>query len=233
MTKKVIFILALLLATVQGAWAVWDGVTTSWPTLYPSYGGRSDVVVINTAAELAYVREHWDDDYTGYIGYPYMYYYQHNFYLNADIDMGDKKSYVPLGTTEYEGTFYGNGHTIRIHIWGTSDNYQGLFSAIGVEGRVQDVHVAGEIACENSRLVGGICGYSRGYIGNCWVSADVSSKWHESASAYSAKVGGICGELYARIVHDMIDNIKPAGNGQMEYCGMSGNVTNNDACVGG
>ena len=233
MTKKVIIILALLLATVQGAWAVWDGVTTSRPTLYPSYGGRSDVVVINTAAELAYVREHWDDDYTGYIGYPYMYYYQHNFYLNADIDMGDKKSYVPLGTTEYEGTFYGNGHTIRIHIWGTSDNYQGLFSAIGVEGRVQDVHVAGEIACENSRLVGGICGYSRGYIGNCWVSADVSSKWHESASAYSAKVGGICGELYARIVHDMIDNIKPAGKGRMEYCGMSGNVTNNDACVGG
>ena len=233
MTKKVVFILALLLATVQGAWAVWDGVTTSRPTLYSSYGGRSDVVVINTAAELAYVREHWDDDYTRYIGYPDMYYYQHNFYLNADIDMGDKKSYVPLGTTEYEGTFYGNGHTIRIHIWGTSDNYQGLFSAIGVEGRVQDVHVAGEIACENSRLVGGICGYSRGYIGNCWVSADVSSKWHESASAYSAKVGGICGELYARRVHDMIDNIKPAGKGRMEDCGMSGNVTNNDACVGG
>ena len=233
MTKKVIFILALLLATVQGAWAVWDGVTTSRPILYSSYGGRSDVVVINTAAELAYVREHWDDDYIGYIGYPNMYYYQHNFYLNADIDMGDKKSYVPLGTTEYEGTFYGNGHTIRIHIWGTSDNYQGLFSAIGVEGRVQDVHVAGEIACENSRLVGGICGYSRGYIGNCWVSADVSSKWNESASAYSAKVGGICGELYRRLVHDMIDNINPAGNGQMEYCGMSGNVTNNDACVGG
>ncbi len=154
MRKKIVLLFALLLATVQGAWAVWDGSSMSRPTYYSSYGGCSDVVVINSANELAWIRYHWDDDSGDGVGKDY---YEHNFYLNTDIDMGDVVSYIPMGSAGYEGTFYGNGHTIRIHIWGATANYQGLFEMIAKEGRVQDVHVAGKIECDNSRLVGGIC----------------------------------------------------------------------------
>ena len=49
------------------------------------------------------------------------------------------------------------------------------------------------------------------------MSANVSSDWQESGSAYTAKVGGIAGE----------------NNGTIEYCVVTGNVTNNDADVGG
>ena len=67
-----------------------------------------------------------------------------------------------------------------------------------------------------SRLVGGITGQNTGAgtITNCWVSADVSSNW--TGSGY-AKVGGIAGE----------------NNGTIEYCCMTGNVTNYDDNVAG
>ena len=101
--------------------------------------------------------------------------------------MGDAVSWVPLGWAErtgwswgeahYEGTFNGNGHTIRIHIKDVTDNYQGLFSGIASNGRVENVHVVADIHCSSSRLVGGIAGENDGTIENCWVSGNVSSDW--------------------------------------------------------
>ena len=41
----------------------------SRPTYYSSYGGRSEVVVINSANELAWIRLHWDDDSSGDAAY--------------------------------------------------------------------------------------------------------------------------------------------------------------------
>ena len=121
------------------------------------------------------------------------------------------------GEDHYEGTFNGNGHTIRIHIKDATDNYQGLFSGIASNGRVENVHVTGVIHCSRSRLVGGIAGENDGTIENCWVSADVRSDWHESSSSYTGKVGGIAGE----------------NNGTIQFCCMAGDVTNDDADVGG
>ena len=191
----------------------WNGYSTSRPTYYSDYGGRSNVVVIRTAAELAYARDHWDDDSGDGVGKDY---YEHNMYLEADLDMR-AANWTPMGGAKYKGTFYGNGHTISIGISNVSDNYQGLFAEIHSEGKVQDLHISGYIRCDNSRLVGGICGQNDGTIQNCWVSANVSSDWKESASSYTAKVGGIAGE----------------NNGTIQFCCMSGDVTNNDADVGG
>ena len=214
----VMLILALL--AVQTAQAdTWDGTTRTNPT---SYGKMIDTplggewIVIRSAAELAYILDHWDEKSTSYASDYNKEFYKWNYELSTDIDMGDW-SWTPLGSEAYEGSFDGGGHTIRINISGATDNYQGLFAKIAEGGKVHNLHVSGNINCSNSRLVGGIAGENNGTISNCWVSADVRSDWSNSWSALGAKVGGIAGE----------------NNGTVEYCCMTGNVTNNDADVGG
>ena len=109
----------MLCAFAQGAWAqnykVWDGSTTTKPLHYSSYAGYTNVVVINTGAELAYIRNNWTSN-SGYDGNkPY---YQLRYLLNADLDIS-AVSWIPFGNdnesiTAFEGTFFGNAHTIKI-----------------------------------------------------------------------------------------------------------------------
>ena len=211
--------LILALLAVQTAQAdTWDGTTRTQPTKtvkYENYIESYSFIDINCAAELAYICEHWNEEYDG------KYYYQWDYKLMVDIDMGDW-SWTTLGNKallndSYDGTFDGDGHTIRINISGATDNYQGLFAKISSDGKVENLHVSGNIHCSTSRLVGGIAGENDGTISNCWVSADVRSDWREPSSAYTAKVGGIAGE----------------NNGTVKYCCMTGNVKNDDADVGG
>ena len=107
-------------------------------------------------------------------------------------------------------------NTINLVIENATANYQGLFADIDSNGKVQDLHVSGNIQCNDSRLVGGIAGQNDGGIVNCWVSANVSSNWTSWTSA-TAKVGGIVGE----------------NNGTVALCCMTGDVVNHDADVGG
>ena len=206
--------LILTLLAVQTAQAdTWDGTTRTQPTKTTRVENDIDVysyIDINSAAELAYICEHWDEEYDE------KKYYKWDYKLEVDIDMGDW-SWPTLGNDSYDGTFDGQGHTIRINISGATDNYQGLFARISSDGKVENLHVSGNIHCSTSRLVGGIAGENDGTISNCWVSADVRSDWHESWSSYTGKVGGIAGE----------------NNGTVEYCCMTGNVKNDDADVGG
>lgn len=54
MKQKLFFLLALLCVMVQGVFAdKWDGFSTS----KPAWDGSA--AVIKTAAELAYIRDHW------------------------------------------------------------------------------------------------------------------------------------------------------------------------------
>ena len=209
--KLKLLFLALLCAVAQGALAqvsVWDGKSKEPPVIveWPVYA-------IKNAAQFAWLIDRPRDYMSDRI------YYR----LDTDLDMGDQ-TWTPIGyiNGEVQG-FYshllGQGHTVRINIKGTTENYQGLFSKIGYEGSVDNLHVIGKISCSRSRLVGGIAGENDGgSISNCWVSADVSSDWNEPGSAYTAKVGGIVGEN---------------NHGTIEYCCVTGDVTNNDADVGG
>lgn len=220
MTKKLFLLtIALLCSVAQGAWAdTWDGHTTSRPDHNVSSNGFT--IYIKSSAELAYLRDNWKElaftypNYSEPFVYEKVYYYQCNIELQADLDMS-VVSWKPI--PKLEKSFNGNGHTIRLNISGATDNYQGLFEQIASGVKVADLHVAGNITCTSSRLVGGIAGENDGTIENCWVSADVSSDWSNSWSGYTGKVGGICGE----------------NNGTVQFCCMSGNVTNNDADVGG
>ena len=217
--KKTLLFFALLCAFAQGAWAqntsVWDGHTTS----KPNYEYGLHACNINTAAELAYVRDHWTES----SGYENKKFYELKYFVNNNIDMGDW-SWTPMGNndgsiTDFTGGFICTNHNyIRINISGATQNYQGLFARIGSNGWVTKVHLIGNISCTDSRLVGGICGENDGRIEDCWVSANVSSDWHNAGVSVDGKVGGITG-----------DN----DDGTISYCCMSGNVTNNDDAVGG
>ena len=245
-TKQLFLILALLCTMVQGAWAqfswdgiyddVWDGHTTTKPqfksSFHSDYYGKdfTNVVVINTAAELAYIRDHWSE-YSDWQDQKV--YYKLNYIVNADIDMGDAVSWVPMANSygySFEGIFLGQGHTIRIHISGTDDNYQGLFGSL-YNGVVKDIHVAGKIECGDSKYVGGIAGYfgKSGAITDCWVSADVSST--------NGHVGGIVGEADNEnsLIVDVFSRYWGITdpNGAVNSCIMTGNVTCDGSCVGG
>ena len=69
--QKILFMIALLCAIVQGAWADdgWSSASSydkysdaDKPTHYDTYGGRSDVHVIKTAANYLYVMDIEDLD---------------------------------------------------------------------------------------------------------------------------------------------------------------------------
>ena len=62
--KKILFILALICAVVQGAkaddgWSVWDGSSMEQPEVTTNCDRK--VILIKSAANLAYIRKHWTE----------------------------------------------------------------------------------------------------------------------------------------------------------------------------
>ena len=224
--KKILFMIALLCAIVQGAWADdgWSSASSydqysdaDKPTHYDTYGGRSDVHVIKTAANYLYVMDKPAD------------YCNKNIYLDINVDVSSKTwinlDYI-LGLyrvleswgSGYRGTFYGNGHTIRINLdYDSYGSYKGPFGVIAKGGKVQDLNVEGTIFLKKmddgngTDLVGGICGENNGTIENCSVSASVSSEENY--------LGGITG--------------RNTGTGTISNCRVSGNVSSDSRLVGG
>jgi hypothetical protein len=145
--------------------------------------------------------------------------------LGADIDLSDHywlpiggnrsiAGNTPTGT-RFEGTFDGgtlnsSGKISNYNVtgltisWNTNDlmpdgmsvsdsNYSGfgLFGVVGSNGLVENLNVSGSIT-SNARMyaVGGVVGYSAGDILNCQSSVNISI-----TSAYSARTGGVAGEI--------------------------------------
>ena len=225
-TKKLFLILALLCAAAQGAWADdgWSSASSydknsdaDKPTHYDTYGGRSDVHVIKTAANYLYVMDKPAD------------YCSKNIYLDINVDVSSKTwingdyilgvhRYLESWGSGYRGTFYGNGHTIRINLdYEAYGSYKGPFGIIAKGGKVQDLNVEGTIYLKKmddgngTDLVGGICGENNGTIENCSVSASVSSE--------EKYLGGITG--------------RNTGTGTISNCRVSGNVSSSSRLVGG
>ena len=212
--KKTLLFIALLCAVAQGAWAqnyaYWDGLTREQPPL-----SGNNTILIQNAAQLAYARDHWQDA----VNNSY-HYYDIDYYLQADLDLSAESWHsMGRGLTyfEYNGTFWGNGHSIKIRMEGGDQYYRGLFASIGEYGMVKNLHIEGIINVGNARLVGGIAGLNRGIIENCWVSADITSSHYHFSD--NADLGGIVGE----------------NTNVLRYCCMTGNVTNtgNNSGVGG
>ncbi|MCL2155221.1 MAG: hypothetical protein FWH53_06115 [Leptospirales bacterium] len=104
-------------------------------------------------------------------------------------------TWTPIGgqSTQYTGTFDGNGKTIAdLTITGTTANYLGLFGHTDTGSEVMNLALVDvNISVTDSNNVGGIAGYNRGTIQNCYVTGSVSST--TTSSTASTPVGGIAG----------------------------------------
>jgi hypothetical protein len=112
-----------------------------------------------------------------------------HFLLIADIDLDPEsaggrvfeRSVLPV----FSGTFNGDGHIIRnLIIGGQPRNEAGFFQGITLEGRVRNLGLE-KVSVLGYQTAGGMAGFNRGFITNCFVTGTVSAR---------STVGGIVGE---------------------------------------
>jgi len=152
-------------------------------------------IPISTKAELNNVRYNLDGNY---------YLVNDIVFTNDDFAVGGAfynggAGWSPIGTDIldfFTGTFDGNGHTISglySKLTSSADLYMGLFASnngtirnVGILNSTFTINVTGS-NCDS--LVGGIAGYNRGTIINCYNTGTVSATGHYS----TANAGGIVG----------------------------------------
>ena len=98
--------------------------------------------------------------------------------ITKDIDFGkgNTTNWEPIGndTTNFQGIFDGQGHTIsNIYINATMQGC-GLFGYIGTTGMVKNIVVTGNITTSSS-TAGGIAGFNYGVIENCGNIAQIKT----------------------------------------------------------
>ena len=120
------------------------------------------------------------------------------FKLGADITYGyegldeNESNYTPIGTGSYKfhGTFDGDNKTISgIRVYTTNDS-QGVFKSVGINGTVKNVVLANSIF-KGKTNVGGIAGRNNGILTNCRIEGSVEILPKDYISLYH---GGIVGE---------------------------------------
>ena len=133
--------------------------------------------------------------------------------LKADLDLAAAK-WTPIGTASYpfQGTFKGNGHTIKgLQSFNGTDGL-GLFGYVAKEGVIEKVGISGgKLVAPNKRRVGAIAGVCDGEIRECWSMAEVV--------VAGTIVGGLVGEL--------------TGNGQIIDSYHAGLIMNSSDTLGG
>lgn len=136
----------------------------------------------------------------------------------------------------FQGTFDGNGHTIKnLTINRPDEDHVGLFGAVYDSAKIQNLGLV-DVDVTGNDDVGGLVGYAVGNsieISNCFVTGSVRGEDF---------VGGICGwnAVYAKISNSYVDNINVVGNslvggitgclyffGHISNCYASGSVTGN------
>ena len=106
MKLKLLFVALLLCCFAHGAkaqnYGSWNGLTREEPPLKDK-----TTIRIQNEAQLAYARDHWNDEVNG----SYLHYYDINYSLEADLDLS-AESWLSLGRDRdhqtYAGTFGGN-----------------------------------------------------------------------------------------------------------------------------
>ena len=105
---------------------------------------------------------------------------------SSDYD-GQTTAWTPIGSTssDYTGTFDGNGCTITGLTIESTNDYIGLFGHVGEGGCVQNVNLEGG-SIKGKELVGGVAGFIyKGKVSNCYNAGAVRSE--------SGFVGGVAG----------------------------------------
>lgn len=104
------------------------------------------------------------------------------FRLNEDIDLtGTDFAGVPY----FNGTFYGQGHTITFASLEISGSNQGFIRYIGPNGIVRELNIIGSIEVKGSQnAIGGLVGVNNGIVSKCSFSGSINGE---------DNVGGVCG----------------------------------------
>lgn len=98
-----------------------------------------------------------------------------NAKMTADINLGTDKTMAGTSSSNYQGVFDGQGHTITIN-FEVTENYLGLFRYIS-RATIKNLHVTGTISTNDYGYAGGIVGVASGTstIQNCQSSVNIQS----------------------------------------------------------
>ena len=98
-----------------------------------------------------------------------------NAKMTADINLGTDKTMAGTSSSNYQGVFDGQGHTITIN-FEVTENYLGLFRYIS-GATIKNLHVTGTISTNDYGYAGSIVGVASGTstIQNCQSSVNIQS----------------------------------------------------------
>nr|MBC8273387.1 hypothetical protein [Chloroflexota bacterium] len=160
--KKTMAILATVMVLVMLL------TVSASPVLAATYSGGSgtegDPYQISTAADWTTLRN-TSGDWGKY------------FILTADIDFGEAALTPVGGSTQFTGSFDGDGHALSNATInsgaGMESCYVGVFGRVSSAGLIRDLR-AEDIDVTGSRRVGGLVGENNGTIINCGATGDVT-----------------------------------------------------------
>lgn len=168
------FIMCLSVGSVGFAYAVWDGASMSEPAY------ENDAYSISTPSELAwFANEVNTNDNTACA------------VLKNDIDVTGAK-WTQIGSAQdFNGTFDGNGHSVKYTLENITVIYGGFFRTVGKGGTVKNLTVDGTLSVKTAKNYhGGVAGLNNGTIENCKNLVSISA----SSTKRVTYAGGIAGK---------------------------------------
>ena len=222
-----------------GAWAQ----TTKRPA--SGDGTVNKPFLISTAAELAWFRDHVNENYDNV---------KSSAKLTADIDLSDfchaaddskiEKSWVPIGnsTNKYQGTFDGNNKTITNLYINASQLNVGLFGCT-YEGTIKNLTFEYANVTNTNNYVGVLVG--KAFWGSTLQNIKISNTCQIKGGNYTGGIAGyLNGNAYNCVNYATVQGIKYIGGlcgfysisrtgNSMTACANYGNVTASSLGVGG
>ena len=140
-------------------------------------------------------------------------------YLMRDLDLTDK---VVEPIPVFNGTFYGQEHTISGLCYEGDGYVTGLFRYVGANGVLQNLNVQAQISSSGEKeCVGGIVGINYGILSRCSFEGTVDGK---NLTGGIVGINESCGQLYNCVVRGRVTGSYSTGGvvgknyGQIHQC---------------
>ncbi len=113
-----------------------------------------------------------------------------NAKMMTDIDLGNDQTMVGTSSVPYQGSFDGQGHTLKV-AYNTSESTIAPFRYVaGSTQTIENLHVNGTIYTTGCAAGGVVCSIAGNLtIKKCWVSAQIRT---QNAGGSYGTIGGIC-----------------------------------------
>ena len=158
--------------------------------------------------------------------------------LNNDITLDSSKQWTPIGnaTTNFQGTFDGNGKTIKgLKINGSETN-QAFIGCLGESGTIKNLIIEGEIE-QSAENIAGICNVNYGIIEHCInkVSITRNGNYYQTGGICCFNYGTIknCGNEANISAYDGVGGIAGWNIGIIRNCYNKGNIYGAGLTTGG